>query len=217
MKRFPGLSLVLPPLVGVLLLAGCEDKPKFSAGVAPGGDSAELAGVAMVGSGAEIVLNSENTHITFVGSKPAGDKHNGGFKKVDGILKLDGQREKPQISDVSVNIDADSIFTDVGDRLTTHLKSKDFFSVKDNPRITFQSTTTATVPGQRGKVNVTGDLTLLGVTKPVSFVLTVESGKFPYISGEFEISRKEFGMNFKPGDINDKVSVKVEVGKSEKK
>jgi polyisoprenoid-binding protein YceI len=221
MKRFPGL-FVLPPLLGLLLAAGCEDKVKFSAGERPAGDANEMTGVAFPGEGGKVPLNSDNTHITFIGSKKSGQQHNGGFKKVDGVLKLEnlspGQTPKARILEITVNIEADSLFADP-DQLANHLKSNDFFAVKENPKITFQSTKTANVPETgHSKVNITGDLTIRSVTKPVSFVLTVTQDRFLFVTGEFEINRRDFGVaNPKDAEINDKVSVKVEVGKPSKK
>lgn len=95
---------------------------------------------------------------------------------------------------VSATIQTDSIDTNNADR-DTHLKSADFFNVEQNPTITFESASLAD--------NVTGHLTINGVTKPVQ--LEVEFGGInqdPWgntkagFTFEGKIKRSDFGLNW---------------------
>lgn len=95
---------------------------------------------------------------------------------------------------VSATINVDSIDTNNADR-DTHLKSADFFNVEQNPTITFESDSLAD--------DVTGHLTINGVTKPVQ--LEVEFGGInqdPWgntkagFTFEGKIKRSDFGLNW---------------------
>ena len=95
---------------------------------------------------------------------------------------------------VSATIQTDSIDTNNADR-DTHLKSADFFNAEQNPTITFESDSLAD--------DVTGHLTINGVTKPVQ--LEVEFGGInqdPWgntkagFTFEGKIKRSDFGLNW---------------------
>ena len=95
---------------------------------------------------------------------------------------------------VSATIQTDSIDTNNADR-DTHLKSADFFNTEQNPTITFESASLAD--------DVTGHLTINGVTKPVQ--LEVEFGGInqdPWgntkagFTFEGKIKRSDFGLNW---------------------
>jgi polyisoprenoid-binding protein YceI len=88
----------------------------------------------------------------------------GRFTQVAGVVMYDAA--KPELSSVEVTIQAASINTD-NDKRDAHLRSADFFDAATYPTITFKSTKVA--PGE-GKDHylVTGDLTMRGVTKPVT-------------------------------------------------
>jgi polyisoprenoid-binding protein YceI len=148
-------------------------------------------------------LNGENTQITFVGTKPGG-MHTGGFKKLTGAATVtDGT-----MSMIEVEIDTDSLYSD-NEKLTGHLKSPDFFGVKDNPKATFK--TTKVEKTDKG-YTITGDLTMIGKTKSVSFPASAtENGGALSISTSFPIDRTEWGMNYGKGKIDDKVMLKVAV------
>jgi polyisoprenoid-binding protein YceI len=91
----------------------------------------------------------------------------GAFTKVNGSIQLDDKDISK--SSVEVTIDADSVDTRVPNR-DKDLRSDHFFDVQKYPTITFKSTKVEQV--EAGKLKVTGDLTIHGVTKPV--VLDVE-------------------------------------------
>lgn len=148
-------------------------------------------------------LTGDNTKVEFTGSKPGG-KHDGGFKKLAGTATVaDGTLAK-----IEVEIDCDSMYSD-DEKLTAHLKSPDFFGVKDNPKATFK--TTKIEKTEKG-YTITGDLTLIGKTKAVSFPAAVaEKDGTLTIASAFTIDRNDWGMSFGKGKIDDKVAMKIAV------
>jgi polyisoprenoid-binding protein YceI len=123
----------------------------------------------------------------------------GQFQKTTGTIVVDGN--DPTSAKINATIDASSIDTRV-ERRDADLKSPNFLDVAKYPIITFKSTKVeAAGPG---KWNVTGDLTLHGVTKPV--VLEVESSGKPIqdpmgntragASATTKINRSDFGLTY---------------------
>jgi polyisoprenoid-binding protein YceI len=125
-------------------------------------------------------------------------KVGGHFGKFEGTIVLD--RTKPEESSVELKIEAASIDTGNPNR-EKHLNSPDFFDTAKYPEITFKSTKVAA----KGKdaFEVTGDLTMRGVTKPVT--LTVNANGFTSdgrggqkagfdVTGK--LNRKDFGVNW---------------------
>jgi len=150
-------------------------------------------------------LTGENTHITFVGKKPDG-KHTGGFKKLTGsAIIVDGKIESLK---AEVTIDTDSLYSDDA-KLTGHLKSPDFFDVKNHPTATFKITKVE----KADKIyTVTGELTLLGKTKTVTFPASIATtGDAVLVSTSFPIDRTLWGMTYGKGKIEDKVELTIKV------
>ena len=87
----------------------------------------------------------------------------GDFNDFSGTLQYDPQ--KPESAKVEITIQATSIDTH-NERRDNHLRSADFFDVQTFPTITFKSTK-VTPAKERNHFNVTGDLTIRGVTKSV--------------------------------------------------
>jgi len=121
----------------------------------------------------------------------------GRFSTVSGTLNID--EANPANSWVEAEADTASISTNDANR-DGHLRSADFFDAEKFPKVTFKSTSVAK-DGDNYKV--TGDLTMHGVTKPVTF--TVEySGviKDPYglqragFDAQAKINRKDFGLGW---------------------
>jgi polyisoprenoid-binding protein YceI len=149
-------------------------------------------------------LTGESAKITFVGTKPGG-RHEGGFRKVSGTATVtDGN---PATLKIEAVIDTDSLYSD-NEKLTTHLKSPDFFGVKDHPKATFK--TTKVEKTARG-YTITGDLTMLGRTKSVSMPATVAAGDALTLASEFKINRNDWGMSYGKGKVDDIVTLKLVV------
>jgi polyisoprenoid-binding protein YceI len=125
-------------------------------------------------------------------------KVHGGFEKMTGKFVYDP--EDFAKSNVEVSIDASSINTREPQR-DTHLKSADFFDVEKYPTIGFKSTRFEGTPDD---MKIVGDLTIHGVTKPVTLDVEKPSGevKDPWgkikigTSATAKIKRKDFGLTW---------------------
>ena len=137
----------------------------------------------------------------------------GDFGKTEGVIKLD--EKDITKSSVEVTIDMNSIDTRVEAR-NKHLLSKDFFDAANFPTMTFKSTKVS--QAGPGKLKVSGELTMKGVTKPV--VLDVEGptkaitdpwgGTRRGLAATVKVSRKAFGMTFDPVGISDEVIITID-------
>ena len=144
----------------------------------------------------------------------------GRFTGVSGTLYLD--ENNVENSHLQASIDAASILTGDAQR-DAHLKSADFFVVEQYPTLAFRST--RVVPNGEGELKATGDLTIHGVTREVTF--TVEGptapAKDPWgntrvaVSATTKINRKDFGLTWnaalETGGIlvGDEVTITLEV------
>jgi len=153
---------------------------------------------------ATYTLTGENTTLKFVGTKKDG-KHEGGFKTLTGTATCGGD---PTAMKIECEIDCASLYSD-NEMLTGHLKGPDFFGVKENPKASFKSTK---VEKDGDKVKITGDLTLLGKTKPVTMTCTCEhkDGSLG-LKSEFTIDRTQWGMTYDAGKIDEKVSLTLTI------
>ena len=154
-----------------------------------------------------IELTPANTQIEFVGTKPEG-KHPGGFKDFSGELGLADDKLDPV--KIAVKIKTESLYSDV-EKLTNHLKDADFFEVKAYPEASFVSKSIIAKPAGDSTHEVTGDLTLRGVTKSITFPVAVSGGNELSLKSSFTISRKEFGMTYGEGKVDDPVQISVNV------
>jgi polyisoprenoid-binding protein YceI len=169
---------------------------------------------------AEWNIDNKHSSASFAVSHMAVSMVHGSFNGVKG--KVDWDPAHPADAKVDVTIDATSVDTHDEDR-DKHLKSPDFFDVAKYPAITFVST--KITPAGGGKLSITGDLTLHGVTKSV--VLDVSGPTSPVkdpwgmtrsgASATTHIDRKEFGLvwnkNLDSGGVlvGDDIQISLEV------
>lgn len=123
----------------------------------------------------------------------------GRFSKFQGTIQID--EKDVAKSSVEVSIETASVNTDNASR-DSHLRTPDFFDVEKFPAMTFRSTSVREV--SKGKLEVTGDLTLRGVTKRITFPISnvgvirspfgdVRAG---FVDGVLKINRKDFGVSW---------------------
>ncbi|HEU4521810.1 MAG TPA: YceI family protein [Thermoanaerobaculia bacterium] len=122
----------------------------------------------------------------------------GRFSDFDATIALD--RGNPAASSVEFTINAASIDT-ANENRDKHLRSADFFEVEKYPAITFKST--KITPAGKDRFDVTGNLTMHGVTKEVTLPVTfLGFGKDPWgneragFEIETTLNRKDYGLNW---------------------
>jgi len=137
----------------------------------------------------------------------------GAFTKVSGSATYDPAN--PAHTTLNASIDASSVDTRVATR-DNDLRSRNFLEVEKYPTITFQSKQVK-VAGA-GKLEITGDLTIHGVTKEVALDVDGPSApiKDPWgnqrigASASTKINRKDFGVNGAPGAVGDEISITID-------
>lgn len=135
---------------------------------------------------------------------------------------LDWNAEDPEKSSVSVVIDATSIDTGV-DVFDGHLRGERFFNVETHPTITFDSTELVRTGPATGKM--TGDLSIKGITKPVTLDVTFKKAAFNQrangakigFSARGSLLRSEFDLGLAVPIVGDEVSIIIEVEFDEEK
>ncbi|TDT30279.1 polyisoprenoid-binding protein YceI [Streptomyces sp. BK208] len=122
----------------------------------------------------------------------------GKFLDFTGTLHLDGA--DPSRSTASLDITMDSIDTGSPDR-DGHLRSADFFNTGEHPTMTFRSTKAESLGGD--DYRITGDLSILGTTRPLTIDLEYYgAAKDPFgnervgFEGKAEIKRSEWGLTW---------------------
>jgi polyisoprenoid-binding protein YceI len=193
------LSIGIVPL----LLLGCsnpaDDVPKAEVTAARANAPAvELASL----EGMVFAFGPANSRIDYIGSKVTGS-HDGGFHNFAGEFRVVNGRLAN--SGNKVVIDIHSLWSD-NDRLTRHLKSPDFFDAERHPAATF--TSTAIEQSENGS-KVTGNLTLHGVTKQISFPADIRLSQDELtVTSEFVLDRFDFDMKY-PGRADDLIRKEV--------
>ncbi len=142
-------------------------------------------------------IDVSHTRLGFAVRHMAVSKVRGEFKDFSGTLEL---AENPVDSKIAVTIQAVSVNTNDENR-DNHLRTNDFFDVENHPTWTF--TSTAIRPKSASEWDVDGDLTIRGVTKPVTLDATLEGVvKDPYgnhrvgFSASTSIDREDFDVSF---------------------
>ncbi|MFN3459675.1 MAG: YceI family protein [Oceanibaculum sp.] len=143
------------------------------------------------------------------------------FREVEGSFRFD--REAGHLSDLTVTIKSASVYT-AHDKRDEHLRGPDFLNAGEFPEITFTMTGSAATGERTG--TVTGNLRLLGVSRPVTLEVTWnKSGEYPFgggllskpnfvtgISARGSFRRSDFGMMYavENGWVGDIVDLIIE-------
>lgn len=173
--------------------------------------SAALVLSASAVNAAEYVIDTKGAH-AFVNFKI---KHlgyswlHGRFNTFDGEFNYDA--EKPNASQIMVNIDTASLDSNHAER-DKHLRGKDFLNVDKYPTATFKSTNITFNNDDSGKV--TGDFTLHGVTKSITFEIDkIGEGQDPWggyrvgFEGETSLKLSDYGINYNLGPASTHVDI----------
>ena len=159
-------------------------------------------------------LDKTHGYITFSYNHLGFSNPHVGFESFEVDLALDN--ENIDNSSVAVTIDATSISSRV-EVFDGHLNGANFFDTDNYPTIRFKSTGIE-VTGDN-TMNVTGDLTIKGVTKPVTLETTINKAadhpmrKIPTIgvSATAVVSRSDWGLDRAVPNVGDEVTIWIEV------
>ena len=140
----------------------------------------------------------------------------GKFTKFSG--KIDINREHPENSSVTAQIDVRSIDTQIKKR-DDHLRSPEFFNVEKFPQITFRSRSIKRTGPQSG--DILGDLTMHGVTRPITLHVKLltpinETSQTRWSVTTDPITRRDFSLMFAPATesisgISQTVAINIEI------
>ncbi|MDB1086582.1 YceI family protein [Streptomyces sp. ACA25] len=143
-------------------------------------------------------IDPDHTRLGFSARHAMVTKVRGAFNEFEGTARLDGAN--PESSEVRLAIKAASIDTRNGQR-DEHLRSNDFLAMESHPEITFVSTGIRQTAD--AEFDVTGDLTIRGVTNPVTIPFSYEGAATdPFgnlrvgFEGSVTINRKDYGVTW---------------------
>jgi len=180
-----------------------------------------IAALLMAGLSPAVLANetyrfdSSGSTIGFSVHQFLGTTH-GKFAKFNG--KIDVDRERPENSSVTAQIDVRSIDTRIKKR-DDHLRSAEFFNVEKFPQIAFKSRSVKQTGPQSG--DILGDLTIHGVTKPVTLHVKLltpsnETNRTRWAVTAEPITRRDFNLMFAPAaesvsGIGQTVAINIEI------
>jgi polyisoprenoid-binding protein YceI len=165
-------------------------------------------------------IDTAHSMAGFVAKHLVFTKVHGRFNTWSGTVTLDDKDITK--SKVDVKIDASSINTE-NEKRDAHLKSPDFFDVAKFKDITFKSTKIEK-GADAGTLKVTGDLTIHGVTKPITLDVSGPSQEFKDPGGNAhvafsatgKVNRKDFGLNWSTAVeagpvVSDEIALEIEI------
>lgn len=157
-------------------------------------------------AGKVLKVDPGSSSLRAIGAKVIGS-HPIDFKDFVGTIGVDGDT----FTSIAFEVQMASLVSD-DERLTGHLKNEDFFDVTKFPTSSFQSTRIAKEAGAE-TYDVTGNLTIHGMTKSVTFPATIErvDGKVKAAS-QFTLDRQDFGIVYAgkaDNLIQDKVAMEI--------
>jgi polyisoprenoid-binding protein YceI len=149
----------------------------------------------------QFVIESAQSNIDWVGRKVTG-AHNGTISIKEGILTLtDGQLAGGEftIDTTSIKI-LDVTDPDTNTQFAGHLASPDFFASEQYPEAKF--VITLAEPAGENNYNIEGNLTIKGITRPVSFTAVVNNANgIVNASGKVVVDRTLYDMRFRSGNF----------------
>lgn len=171
--------------------------------------------VPVLGQAAEqYTIDPAHTYPHFAISHLGFSTMHGRFDKSEGALTIDWAKKS---GSVNIKIDAASVSTGFAKR-DDHLRSPDFLNAAEFPSITYKST--KVVINDNKTATVEGELTIVGVTKPVTLNVTrINCGDHPMKKGTYvcgfdatgKIKRSDFGINYALPAVGDEMMLSFEV------
>lgn len=156
-------------------------------------------------------VNTSSSVMEWVGEKVSG-QHNGKIMLKSGALDV----SHGKVTGGSFTIDMNSITCDdIEDKewngkLVGHLKNDDFFGVAKHPTSTFKITKVEEVKSDKGTHKITGELTIKGITKSVSFPATIKvEGSKVEATADIVVDRTKYDIRYGSGSFFDNLGDKT--------
>ncbi|UKT64138.1 YceI family protein [Pedobacter mucosus] len=150
-------------------------------------------------------VDAAKSTVTWIGKKVTGS-HNGTIALQSGTLNVDGKK----VTGGTFTIDMNSIKdADGSAKLEGHLKADDFFGVAKFPTTTFVITK---ITGSGANLNVAGNLTIKGITKPLTFPATVSvnaDGTVSALAGKIVVDRTKYDIRYGSKSFFDSIGDKA--------
>jgi polyisoprenoid-binding protein YceI len=160
---------------------------------------------------ADYIIDPQHSFVQFKTKHLGYSWLSGRFNSFEGTMQYD-PAQGPAAQSINLTIDTASIDSNHAER-DKHLRSADFFDVEKHPTAVFTST------GYEGDANggtLSGNLTLLGVTKPISFeIRKIGEGKDPWggyragFEGTYSLIRNDFGMGYNLGPTSEQIELEL--------
>ncbi len=176
--------------------------------------SAPLSATAWDVPSGEYGLDKTHGYITITYSHLGFSNPHVGFDSFE--VSLDADADDPENSNIEVLIDAASINSRV-EVFNDHLNGENFFDTANHPEITFAST--GITSSGENTFDITGDLTIKGITKPVTLNATInKAADHPMrgvptigVTAIAQVSRSEWGLAYAVPAVSDEVSIFIDV------
>jgi len=175
--------------------------------------TAGLSGAAVSAQAAESYkLDPAHTSVIFIVNHLGFSNYQGRFGGASGELTID--RDNLAASSANVTIDLTKVDSGV-EALDNHMKTADFLDVENHPTAVFKSSSVELI-GEDG-AKITGELTLLGETKPLVLdVKLIGEGNHPMtgdhvvgFSANGTVTRSEYGMTYLVPAVSDDVTLQI--------
>jgi polyisoprenoid-binding protein YceI len=194
-------------LAGVVSATACSSPDRAPVSASRQSASASSSQASTIPAGG-IRLTPQNTRVEFVGSTER-TSQTGSFEQLTGSFELKGN--DPSNGRLAVDIDMDSTTTKIF-LLTKHLKSSDYFDVKQYPRAWFVSTSIQPSNEPGATHVITGNLTLHGTTRMISTPASISlANGMLTLNARFVIRQSEFGMMEAVKHTKDEVPITVSI------
>lgn len=187
-----------------LFMTSCVSNPEGKK--AETTDSVDAAGEVI---GENYTIDNENSTLLWTGSKVTG-QHFGNVTFKSGTIHVDNG----SITGGDFILDMNTIVSndlegEYKDQLEGHLKSEDFFAVEEYPEAQFAITEVKTGANE-GEIVISGNLTIKGVSKNITFDANVEELTETLVNAkaDFNIAREDWGVNY-AGKADDLISKEI--------
>ena len=174
--------------------------------------AALMIALPLLASAKPVAIDTATSKLSWVGKKVTG-QHNGTVNLKGGEIDLEGSTLKGGQFEIDMSSIKVLDITDAknNEKLTGHLKSDDFFGVDKHPTAKFKITSVKPLKGKKdANVEVTGDLTVKGQTKPITFpaMVDVKDGK-GFAKGNISVDRTLFNVRYGSGKFFENLGDKM--------